>query len=62
MKNHLKFTIASFALLAYLGLAGPLQAETSVPVVAAQQSDSAKQPTVKLLAWQRVGTPVSLPG
>jgi len=62
VKNHLKYTIASFALLAYLGLASPLQAETSVPAATAQQSNTAKQPTIVLLAWQRVGTPVSLPG
>lgn len=61
MKNHLKYVIASFALLACLGLGSSAQAENSTQPATAQQSESVKPP-VGLLAWQRVGAPLSLEG
>jgi hypothetical protein len=59
MKNrlltHLKYAFASLALLAGLGLGSPVQAEDSAPQASTQQS-------VTVLAWQRVGAPISMEG
>jgi hypothetical protein len=52
---HLKYAFASLALLAGLGLASPAQAENST-----QPQASSQQVVIVLLAWQRVGAPISM--
>jgi hypothetical protein len=56
MINHLKYAIAGLALLASLGLGSPVRAENSAPQANVQTS------AVVLLAWQRVGAPISMEG
>jgi hypothetical protein len=59
MKNrlltHLKYALASVALLAGLGLGSPAHAEIST-----QQQASSQPVVVVILAWQRVGAPISM--
>ena len=60
MKNHLKFVIGSFALLACLAAGPAARAEASAPAASAQPYSVAKQAVIGPLAWQRVGSPLSL--
>jgi hypothetical protein len=68
MKNHLKFIISSLTLLAILGFTNPVLAEnnatsnTAVKQQISQDNKTTKPPAIKLLAWQRVGAPISLAG
>jgi hypothetical protein len=62
MKNHLKYVIASLALLTSLGLNSAVRATENAQPVAAQQSSSAQPAVIGPLAWQRVGAPTSLEG
>lgn len=57
MKNHFKYAITSLALLAGLGLGSAVQAENST-----QQQASSQQVVIVILAWQRVGAPISMEG
>jgi len=70
MKNHLKYALSSLALLAILSLGSPVLAENNPEPNAVsasteqniKDSEKAKLPAIKLLAWQRVGAPISLAG
>lgn len=58
VKTHLKYAIAGLALLASLGLTSTVRAENSAPQVSVQPEKIVIGP----LAWQRVGSPISLEG
>jgi len=60
MKTHLKYAIGGLALLACLALVSTARAEASAPQAGAQPCVAAQQAVIGPLAWQRVGSPLSL--
>jgi|APIni6443716594_1056825.scaffolds.fasta_scaffold2728844_1 hypothetical protein len=60
MKTHLKYLIAGLALLISLGLGNTAQATQTA--ISASQPTGTQSVALVQLAWQRVGTPLSLQG
>lgn len=61
MKAFLNNTIARLVLLACLSTCGVAQA-TAATQADTQRTAAVQQPEVTILAWQRVGSPLSMQG